>query len=105
MTKKTVMTPAIQKQLEKWIEWLKAANGVRFHPTTDIAFKAKVVVETGHCPCKIDRKCPCPQVLDELKKDGMCFCHVFCTKKWAQEHGYLQQEAAGGAPATSQPGG
>jgi hypothetical protein len=84
----TKLTPEIKAQVDKWIEWLETMHHARFHPATDILFKAKVVVETGHCPCKVERKCPCNEVMEELRRDGQCFCHVFCTKKWAQEHGY-----------------
>lgn len=91
MSKHTPMTPEIKKQVDAWIEWLKTMHHARFHPATDITFKAKVVVETGHCPCDAKRKCPCDQVMDELKKNDMCLCHVFCTKEWAEKHGYKSQ--------------
>ena len=38
------------------------------------------------CPCKqttrppvagVDTLCPCPEVLDEIEKDGHCHCRVF----------------------------
>ncbi len=79
----TPMTPEIQAQIEKWAKWLETMHDVRFHPSTDITFKASVVVKTGHCPCRTNRICPCPEVTDELKRDGTCFCHVFCTKDFA----------------------
>lgn len=88
--KSTKITPEIQAQIEKWIKMLETMPQARFHPATDIAFKAKVVVETGSCPCKpLERpKCPCPQLSEELRDKQMCFCHVFCTKEWAKERGY-----------------
>ena len=80
--KATPMTPEIKAQVEKWINWLKDIRGARFNPSTDTIYKAKVVVDTGHCPCKPDRKCPCPQCMAELTKYGTCFCRVFCTKDY-----------------------
>jgi ferredoxin-thioredoxin reductase catalytic subunit len=41
-----------------------------------------------YCPCKQSRPldpnkdiiCPCPQLDDEIKKDGNCFCRLFFKK-------------------------
>ena len=90
--RETQITPAIEKQIYKWAEWLKTMHGVRFHPTTDIIFKAKVVTETRHCPCDADAKCPCPQVTDELTKFGTCFCRVFCTNEYVVDQSKFPHE-------------
>lgn len=46
------------------------------------------------CPCKqkvkpaqkgMDKLCPCPEWLDEVKELGHCFCRLFYTKEKAEE--------------------
>jgi len=42
-----------------------------------------------YCPCKQshplnpekDMLCPCPEITDEMMKDGHCFCRLFYKKK------------------------
>jgi ferredoxin-thioredoxin reductase catalytic chain len=45
------------------------------------------------CPCKqehkpaqkgMDKTCPCPEWLDEIAKDGHCFCKLFFTPQKAR---------------------
>jgi len=82
----TVITPEIQKVIDTWKDFAEK-NNIRLAPSnfTDVAFKAKVVLETEHCPCKQDRKiCPCAECLTEIKKDGWCFCRVFVAQNFEE---------------------
>jgi len=81
-----IVTPAMQVVLDRWNEFIRL-NNIQFSPWTDHIFKAKVVSETGHCPCDYGRlSCPCELCLSEIVVSGQCFCHVFVSNKFITEH-------------------
>ncbi|HOW72295.1 MAG TPA: ferredoxin-thioredoxin reductase catalytic domain-containing protein [Phycisphaerae bacterium] len=86
------MSPSYEKNLRRLTK-IAAETGLRLNP--DEARAQKVVglmAENYHavgewiCPCKqqhkpaqkgMDKACPCPEWLDEIAKDGHCFCRLF----------------------------
>lgn len=82
-------------QLEKMLLFAYK-NKLTFVPNQDIARKAKLIEDTGHCPCKEERpECPCSECLKEIESDGKCFCWVFTTYKEGYEYlksfGYIKE--------------
>jgi ferredoxin-thioredoxin reductase catalytic subunit len=88
-------TPAYEENLKR-IERIAERKGYRLNNNPERI--AKVVglmtmnfLEHGkhYCPCKQsepldvekDALCPCPDLDDEVKKDGHCFCKLFFMKK------------------------
>ena len=82
---KTQVTPEIQAVLDRW-QYFANKNNILLAPTSvisDMAFKAKANIEySGACICKRYERpvCPCPECLPEVKRDGICFCHIFCSQ-------------------------
>lgn len=75
-SKPTIITPEIQAKLDEWQKYADE-HGIALSTITNIPFCAKTTVETGHCNCHSDRKCPCDQLFTEIKGTGHCFCKVF----------------------------
>jgi ferredoxin-thioredoxin reductase catalytic subunit len=82
----------IKKLLKDFDEYAKK-NGFRLNPNEKIAegvIRALLIREKSfgkkYCPCrklsndkKADKKiiCPCDYHLEEIKKDGHCYCNLF----------------------------
>ena len=81
-----VVTPSMKVVIDRWNEFI-TVNNIRFSPWTDTIFKAKVVAEVMHCPCDYQRlSCPCELCLGEIALTGTCYCRVFCSQKYIDEH-------------------
>ncbi len=81
-SKVTQITPQIQAVLNRWTKFAQSNHILLAPPSviSDMAFKAKVYLEYGGaCICKRYERpvCPCHECLGEVKRDGMCFCHIF----------------------------
>lgn len=81
------------EELNKWYVGYADENGLKLNPNKEITQKLiRGLLENEkkygkrYCPCrritgdkKADEKiiCPCPYHIDEIKKNGQCFCGLF----------------------------
>lgn len=90
----TPRTPEIDMVLLRWHTFANQ-NDIMVAPPqfiSDMAFKAKVNIEySGACICKPRERlvCPCPECIPEVQRDGKCFCHIFISKQFATQHGWI----------------
>jgi len=67
------------------LESFAKEHGLKIHPERNFASWGDLVTALGRCPCKVDRLCPCEQVLEEIKSIGHCFCKFFMSEKYFLE--------------------
>ena len=81
----------IEEQYQKMLRFVRKYN-LKTHPLKTLREWAEIVVEKGHCPCDPSRPvCPCPQALEEIRKNGKCFCGKFFTEeKWEEIWGWTK---------------
>lgn len=93
----TPITPQIQETLNRW-NYFARKNNIRLAPPSvmsDMAFKAKASFESGNaCVCKPkDRPiCPCLECIGEIKRFGICWCHIFCSDEYIANPGKFPHE-------------
>ncbi len=80
----TEITPAIKARINSWQKFADETRvrHLKLSSTTNLPFQAKTCNDNdGACPCFGRRRpfCPCPEMWDELIKDGHCFCRIFNT--------------------------
>ena len=83
----------IDKQYKKMLKF-RERYGLKTHPLKTLRGWAEVVVIKGHCPCNPDRPlCPCPEAIEEIKKNGKCYCGKFFTpEKWEKIWGWTRND-------------
>lgn len=60
------------------IELVRLGHGLEYNPTRDLTKTIqKLVAYGGNCICRPDTPCPCPELIDDIKKKGKCLCGVF----------------------------
>lgn len=53
-------------------------NNLVIHPGGGYEYYINIFYKCGHCPCAKERlHCPCPESIEEVRKDGWCKCHLF----------------------------
>ena len=53
-------------------------NGLVIHPGGGFEYYINLFYKSGRCPCDKNRPdCPCPESVEEVKKDGYCKCRLF----------------------------
>ena len=53
-------------------------NGLVIRPSMGYDYYIESFLMFGCCPCDEDRKqCPCPESLEDIKRDGHCLCTLF----------------------------
>jgi len=73
------------RQLFKMLDFMEQ-NSLFIHPLHSLAERVGIVLESGRCPCNINRKeCPCPESLMEIKKKGHCHCAIFFSRKGMED--------------------
>jgi len=77
----TIKEQAILHRLEKFAQ---RNNLELFNVKGSLFDRVRTIANNGGvCPCFSDRPhCPCPQCIQECKKNGECGCRVFITPKY-----------------------
>lgn len=53
-------------------------NNFVIHPGGGYEYYIRIFDKCGHCPCAKERlHCPCPESIEEVRKEGWCKCHLF----------------------------
>ena len=67
-------------------------NNMVIHPGGGYEYYIKTVFEVGHCPCARERlECPCPESIEEVKKDGWCKCRLFWRDLDTYKNSYVKE--------------
>jgi len=61
---------------QKLAEWAKGHPGWYIHPVKNVEVEATKMVDQ-RCLCNHTRKCPCPESIVEVTRDGMCKCRLY----------------------------
>lgn len=81
------LTTESKAVLEGWRKFAKD-NNIELAEWNPLHLRAEQLAKNGgKCPCLPDKrpKCPCMECLEEVKKDGVCFCCVFGNLKRYKE--------------------
>jgi len=62
-------------------------NGLQIHPGQTPENWAELVIKKGGCPCVPGRaKCPCDQVMEDIRKKDHCGCYLFCNDRYMRTY-------------------
>jgi ferredoxin-thioredoxin reductase catalytic subunit len=63
------------------LEEFAKKHNFKINPKYTFKYWTWLVEKLGRCPCDKDRKCPCPESVQEVKEKGRCLCNFF----WSEE--------------------
>lgn len=69
-------------------------NGFSIIPSRDInRWADEIAKNNGHCLCAVERTCPCPESIDEIRtakdpKEARCTCTILCDERYLEAWGY-----------------
>ena len=68
-------------------------NNLVIHPGGGYEYYLNAFAKLGHCPCAKERlECPCPESIEEVKRDGHCKCHLFWRDLDTYKESYIPEE-------------